>query len=447
MGALWWSYQYLDEQVRRCFAYCSIFPRRHKLRRDELVKLWMAEGFIKTSKPEEEMEDVAKKYFDELLSASFLQLGGKEYDHLHEREIYYFTIHDLLCDLAEEVAGRDCFRIEKDFTGEVPLGVRYLFVGTCNMEMLTEKIYGLQNLRTLIIDGRIDVESDKHKAFKRMFAMFTRLPKLRVLKLCAMPYNDAFSFPESIGDLKHLRYFAFCVWGIVKLTLPGTFTKLYHMQANLEFANIGRLIFLQTLPFFRIKRERGYEPHHLKHLNKLQGELAIHGLENIESKEEAVEVNLIGKEKLTRLILSWEDGSCSPEVQAEVLENFTIFNCSWDGLSGKMEHLTTLKILSISYCENMRLPPTLPKSLKVFSIADCSLKNALPGNIEHLTSLKKLEINSCKNMRSLPTLPKSLEEITVKYCSDEFTQSCVTTDDPNWQKIEHIPKKTITFCS
>ncbi|VAI93158.1 unnamed protein product [Triticum turgidum subsp. durum] len=27
MGALWWSYQYLDEQVRRCFAYCSMFPR------------------------------------------------------------------------------------------------------------------------------------------------------------------------------------------------------------------------------------------------------------------------------------------------------------------------------------------------------------------------------------------------------------------------------------
>ncbi|XBI04302.1 hypothetical protein VPH35_132623 [Triticum aestivum] len=39
MGALWWSYQYLDEQVRRCFAYCSIFPRRHRLKRDELVKL------------------------------------------------------------------------------------------------------------------------------------------------------------------------------------------------------------------------------------------------------------------------------------------------------------------------------------------------------------------------------------------------------------------------
>ena len=67
--------------------------------------------------------------------------------------------------------------------------------------------------------------------------------------------------------------------------------------------------------------------------------------------------------------------------------------------------------------------------------------------MEHLTALKTLIIQSCKNMRSLPTLPKSLEEITVMYCSDEFTQSCVTTGHPNWQKIEHVLKKTIEFDS
>ncbi|KAM3297800.1 hypothetical protein ACQJBY_039653 [Aegilops geniculata] len=181
MGALWWSYQYLDEQVRRCFAYCSIFPRRHRLKRDELVKFWVAEGFIKTSKPEEEMEDVAKNYFDLLLSASFLQLRGKEYDHAHQREIDYFTIHDLLCDLAEEVAGRDCFRIEKGFTGEVPLGVRYLFVGTYNRQMLDEKISRLQNLRTLIIVDLIQVKSKEDLV--SMFTMLTSLQKLRVLNM------------------------------------------------------------------------------------------------------------------------------------------------------------------------------------------------------------------------------------------------------------------------
>uniref|UniRef100_A0A453T693 Uncharacterized protein n=1 Tax=Aegilops tauschii subsp. strangulata TaxID=200361 RepID=A0A453T693_AEGTS len=489
MGALWWSYQYLDEQVRRCFAYCSIFPRRHRLIRDELVKLWVAEGFIKTSKPEEEMEDVAQEYFDELLSASFLQFGGKQEVRGHEVEVDYFTIHDLLCDLAEEVSGRDCFRIEKGFTGEVPPDVRYLFVGTNDREMITKKISRLQNLRTLIIDEWIRVKYDEWEVVAGMVTMLTGLRKLRVLNLRMVGGHGfwTFSIPDSIGQLKHLRYFAFVVPAHTKLTVPCAFTKLYHMQvanfgvcdlltfsggedmmnlvnlrcvvslADLNFPNVGRLTWLQQLRFFTIKKKEGYEPHQLRHLNKLQGKLQIHGLKNIESKEEALEVNLAGKEKLTELVLVWDDGSCSPEVQAEVLE----------GLCPSKY----LEILEISYYNGTSLPTWMmgehnggPKNLKELRFMQlgpapdlgafihlqslCFLKcnwDALPGNMEHLTSLKKLEISACENIRSLPTLPKSLEKFRVKWCSHEFTQSCITAGDPNWQKIEHIPKKAISL--
>uniref|UniRef100_A0A8R7RA27 NB-ARC domain-containing protein n=1 Tax=Triticum urartu TaxID=4572 RepID=A0A8R7RA27_TRIUA len=488
MGALWWSYQYLDEQIRRCFAYCSIFPRRHRLTRDELVKLWVAEGFIKTSEPEEEMEDVAQEYFDELLSASFLQLGGKRMVYGRDDEVDYFTIHDLLCDLAEEVSGRDCFRIENGWTGEVPQDVRYLFVGSYDSRMLVEKIPGLQNLRTLIIGEKIRVESTECKVFVSMFTMLTGLRKLRVLNL---PYGvfglTTFSFPDSIGQWKHLRYLAFGVSPLTKLTLPGAFTKLYHMQvvdfglctvlafssgedmmnlvnlrhvirkADLDFPNIGRLTWLQMLPYITIKKKLGYESHQLKHLNRLQGKLQIHGLENVESKEEAVEVNLAGKEKLTELILSWDDKTCSPLVQAEVLE----------GLCPSKY----LEILEIRNYRSMRLPYWMtgknnggPKNLHTLRVGgwsqlgpapdlgafihlhslvliSCSW-DTLPGNMEHLTSLKYLDIMSCKNIRSLPTLPKSLEEITVRRCSDEFIRSCRTAGDPNWQKTEHIPNRT-----
>ncbi|VAI93116.1 unnamed protein product [Triticum turgidum subsp. durum] len=526
MGALWWSYQYLDEQVRRCFAYCSIFPRRHKLRRDELVKLWVAEGFIKTSKPEEEMEDVAKNYFDELLSASFLQ----KVELRDGREVDYFTIHDFLCDLAEEVAGRDCFRIEKGFTGEVPQDVRYLFVGTYDTKILAEKISGLQKLRTLIIGDRIHINSSTAcKVFAGMFTKLTELRKLRVLKINFVGLAHArFSFPDSIGQFKHLRYFAFVVTALVELTLSGAFTKLYHMQvvdflscqrldfsrgadmmnlvnlrsviswADFDFPNVGRLIWLQMLPFFRIRREQGYEPHQLKHLNKLQGKLAIHGLQNIESKEEALEVNLAGKEKLTELVLCWDDDSCSPEIQAEVLEglcpskylerleirnyhstrlpswmmgkhncspkNLKILElrgwiqlgpapdlgafihlqslflsaCNWDALPCNMEHLTALKKLDIQSCENIQSLPTLPKSLEWFQVMGC-IWDALPGNMEHLTALKRLDIKSCKNILSLPTLPKSLEEFNIMNCSRDALRG-------NMEHVTSLKKFEIRSC-
>ncbi|CAM0948335.1 unnamed protein product [Alopecurus aequalis] len=101
MGVVWWSYQQLDEQVRRCFSYCSIFPRRHSLDRDELVRLWVAEGFIQTANPEEDLEDVGQRYFDELLATSFMQPGDIEY---HTNKLLY-SVHDLMYDLAEKVAG------------------------------------------------------------------------------------------------------------------------------------------------------------------------------------------------------------------------------------------------------------------------------------------------------------------------------------------------------
>jgi hypothetical protein len=43
--ALLLSYQFLSSNLKRCFAYCSIFPKNFALDKNEVVLLWMAEGF------------------------------------------------------------------------------------------------------------------------------------------------------------------------------------------------------------------------------------------------------------------------------------------------------------------------------------------------------------------------------------------------------------------
>jgi len=181
MGALWWSYHHLHEQVKRCFAYCSLFPRRHCLERDELVKLWAAEGFARCTNEGEEMEDVCQEYFDELVSASFLQLRAKENPHDED----YYLVHDLLRDLAEKAAGSDFFRIENSLTlfgkcpaVEVPPGVRHVFVKYYNKELITKEICKLDNLRTLFINS--DWDGVEEEVLKYMFG---RLRKLRVLNI------------------------------------------------------------------------------------------------------------------------------------------------------------------------------------------------------------------------------------------------------------------------
>lgn len=60
-GALWWSYNQLVVDVRRCFQYCSIFPRRYELERDNLVRMWIAQGFVKDNDGNnEDVEDVGQ---------------------------------------------------------------------------------------------------------------------------------------------------------------------------------------------------------------------------------------------------------------------------------------------------------------------------------------------------------------------------------------------------
>lgn len=145
-GPLWWSYYQLGEQARRCFAYCSIFPRRHRLHRDDLVRLSVAEGFIRSTDEGVDIEDVGQEIFNELLSISFLQPGVR--DWFYDKE--YYLVHDLLHDLAEAVAGSDCFRIDNNtgqkgggWTGDVPRDVRHLFVKSYDAALITEKILEL----------------------------------------------------------------------------------------------------------------------------------------------------------------------------------------------------------------------------------------------------------------------------------------------------------------
>lgn len=488
MHSLSLSYQHLNSDIKRCFEYCGIFPRRFKLRKEELVRLWIAQGFVKTSCATEDMEDVAGGYIQELVSRSFLLPEGTSSDNA------CFTIHDMLHDLLDSVC-RNCFKVENakskrggEWEGDVPRDVQHLFIQIYDAKLITEKILRLENLRTLII---YVVEEDTPVEEKVIESILKGLPKLRVLAIALSQENDPikqadkFSIPESICQLKHLRYFAFRTDVSCTLILPKALNTLHHVQlldfgdgnivdfnfgnhinlrhisckTYMNFANIGRLTSLQTLSGFKIRNEPGYEIKQLRDLNKLRGGLAISGLVNVKSKEEALEANLGAKEGLTELTLLWNLGDTSyisPEVETKVLDGLCppvglqeLYIWYFEGLRypnwmvGKHNSgPTDLQTLAVWGCT--QLGPQLPKAfphLQSLSIWYCEWK-VLPGNMESLTSLNKMVIGGCLNIQSLPTLPQSLEEFTVLKCNDEFMESCQTVGHPNWQKIEHIPNKT-----
>ncbi|XP_062182618.1 putative disease resistance RPP13-like protein 1 [Phragmites australis] len=484
MGALWWSYQQLEEHVKQCFTYCSMFPRRYQLQRDELVHLWIAQGFVGT-------EDIGYDCFDVLRSCSFIQPKGKL-----TSGIEYFTVHDLLHELAERVAGSDCFRFEKGKrVDQIPRDVRHLFI-SYGVRVPTEQILKLRTLRTLIMSGY--AEKMTKEDFERMLMS---LKKLRVVHVRLEILHE---IPSCIGQLKHLRYLRLYGSDFVKIILPPTFTKLYHLQkfyvsrdtilhcssgvempnlVNLRrilcrefnFPNIGRMTWLRTLRVFRVRKTRGYEIQQLEHLDNLRGTLNIEGLENVDSGVEARQAKLDKKVHVSDLALDWKtykisenhDGRKSKNsfrpprhfrIQEDVLEalrpppgitSLEIKNYSgstypsW--LSGKQGTLQNLKCLHFSSCNGLDAPLKISKFLvylRKLIVSYCSWKS-LPENMEHLKSLEELIIGNCSEIRSLPRLPKSLKKLSLSQCNRSLVKSCQTVGHPNRQKIEHIPEKRI----
>ena len=102
------SYDDLSVHLKRCLAYCSLFPLEYEFEKKKLVHSWMAEGFLQLPRENQSMEEVGDEYFRELLLRSFLQQSNGNKSR--------FMMHDLMSHSATLVSGKFCFRLEYDDT-------------------------------------------------------------------------------------------------------------------------------------------------------------------------------------------------------------------------------------------------------------------------------------------------------------------------------------------
>ncbi|XP_020217293.1 putative disease resistance RPP13-like protein 1 isoform X2 [Cajanus cajan] len=393
LPALQISYFHLPAHLKRCFAYCSIFPKQYLLDRKELILLWMAEGFLQQIDGEQAMESAGDDCFNELLSRSLIQ---KDQDIAEGK----FRMHDLIYDLARLVSGRISCCFEGRKKGQIPKTVRHLSFLRERFDVVKkfEGLYELRCLRTFLPQlGYPFKECYLTKTVSHDWLLKQRY--LRTLSLSK--YKNITKLPHSIGNLLHLRYLDLSYTSIENL--PEATFMLYNLQtlilSNCEFLielppHIGNLINLRHLDASDTKLpEMPAQVCRLQDLRTLT--VFIVGRQ--------LRADLKSKYEIEELMLEWGSDPHDPQIGKDVLNN--------------LQPSTNLKKLNIKCYGGTSFPNWIGDSsfsnITVIGISDCNHCLSLPP-FGQLPSLKELVI---KRMKMVKTVGYEF------YCSDAGSPS------------------------
>ncbi|XP_025827546.1 putative disease resistance protein RGA1 isoform X3 [Panicum hallii] len=450
LASLKLSYSQMDLSLKKCFSYCAIFPKGHKIVKYDVIYQWISLDFIKPTKILSNLQ-LCEKYIARLLGLSFFQHSASPTgDREDDVAATVFTMHDLVHDLARSImlfeiidASKqcntggsrfqfallnDCTKPLKSFTqyptavralrfhgsdqnvlhGASFLSAKYLCVldlNECSVQKLPKSIGNLKHLRY------INAPRVEHRAIPNCI---TKLKKLIYLSLRGS--YQILALPESIGELKGLMYLDLS--GCSRLEkLPvsfGMLTKLVHLDmsgcsdvtgvsesleslTNLEYLNLSHYRTLSTT-----KRQ---PPEALRRLTDLKY-LNLSG-STFFIEDHGIIQALCSLTKLQCLNLS----KCSLLVRDSHL--------TW--ISEAMRNLTELRYLDLSSCSTVSgADEALPIFLECISnlpnLEHLDLSNnreltRVPDCICSLRKLHRLDLSYCYSLRSLPATLHEMDSL------------------------------------
>ncbi|GLU07892.1 hypothetical protein SLE2022_248310 [Rubroshorea leprosula] len=349
LPALRLSYHHLPAHLKKCFAYCSLFPKDHEFCKDDLVLLWMAEGFVQQQKNGVgQMKSMGDQYFCDLLSRGLFQQSSTKQS--------CFVMHDLVHDLAQYVAGETCYNLEKMFHSEKMVihleKVRHLSISALGVEALRRLRFldKSNNLRTFLALPSCDHYNEGHNMFFQEL-----LQKLRCSRVLSFNDKIVSEIPTSIGNLKHLRYIDFSCSQIQ--SLPDSVRFLVYLQ-TLILHDCSRITELPASVVDLV------DLHHLD----------IRGTNSLQKMPSQMALQV---EECGELIFLLEDGDSISSLAAS-LKSIIISRCPF--------------LVSLAGQEQKHLPGSLEK----LRIANCANLEHLPTGLHNLTCLKQLSIGRCK---------------------------------------------------
>lgn len=447
------SYFDLPSTMKRCFSFCACFPKDHIINASNLIKLWMAQGYLCPEK-NVEMEVLGEEYLQNLAMRSFFQDIEKDKDG---KRILRFKMHDMVHDFAQYLTKRECSVVEVDGELAVNLGssyktIRHLTLVRAEDVRFPTSIANAQKLHSFWVQSFFDTppiisELDRIEpdlcnrlaclkaldlSHNRLGELPKEVGKLIRLKFLNLSHNPFWELPSTLCDLYNLQTLNLSACDNLR-KLPqemGKLVNLRHLEIDCTDSlktlpkGIGNLSSLQTLSKFVIVRGSDVEAEtcgleDLKNLKNLRGCLKIEGLGYKTNAAEAQIAELSEKKHISDLHLDFNPKAqtCNQDEVIEALQvhpglqSLVISSYGGTRFPNWIVSLTNLRDLSLQECQNCTILPPLGRLPSLATLHIDGLHNLKSLGLEFLGATNNVNDQITKDSKDISLALSSVQNI------------------------------------
>ncbi|KAK6125043.1 hypothetical protein DH2020_041221 [Rehmannia glutinosa] len=456
------SYRELPVHLKPCFLYTRVFPEDYEIRVSWLIRLWVAEGFLKPISGKS-LEVVAEEYLKDLVDRNLILV----HKWGHSGKIVFCKIHDLLRDLCLRESQKDkflCFTrphsldIPHDIQSQRRISIHHStspqVVGALQSASLARSLicefrsrpkvlpslnhrllrvlmaadndficgnyYCMETIFQLVNSRFLAVEVD----FKQDLRVPSSICHLWNLQTLVVNGYGHFTAPSEIWKMPQLRHVSFSSVDLPDPPIGDT------MDGLDDFVVLGNLQTLQSLRNFKFSEE---VVKRIPNIKKLKIKYAHNGEE---SSPPAYCLDNLG------LLHKLESLCCSLDRTyeaglAKMMENL-IFPRSlkkltltrtylhWEDMKTKIGSLPNLQVLKLKFrsCEGPVLETVEGQfcSLKFLLIESCGyLEYWRTESSTHFPRLEHLVLRYLHDLKEIPSTIgdiSTLQSIVLEYCSN-----------------------------
>ncbi|KAL0322259.1 UNVERIFIED_CONTAM: putative late blight resistance proteinR1B-16 [Sesamum calycinum] len=466
------SYFHLPHHLRPCFLYIGGFPEDFEIHVSKLVKLWVAEGFVKPG-VSKSFEEGAQEYLEDLVKRSLVLVTRRK----SNGKIKRCSVHDLVRDLCIRKAREEkflLFAMDRYVDRYLPKGIkdqRRLSIARSTLTLFSK--INSPIIRTALYFEQCRRLSSSLQSFRLLrvldvvVAVFSEFPaevlKLFHLRYLAFTFRGYFDIPASILNLQNLQTLIMCPYSSIVIYLRSRvrfpleiwrMAQLRHLVLSMSDPfpkpSAGTFVLknLQTLAIvrnFKCTKEIVRMIPNLKKLGILYGRYGIkwreyhlhnlvdlHQLENLKIWVEDISKEpfplweklafpvMLRKLTLSGCLFRWEDMTTVGSLQnLEVMKLTSCFfeGCKWETTEGEFPRLKFLKIRWTNLQHWVTDSSHFP-SLEHLQLFSCLRLGEIPDVLGEIPTLQIIEVN--RSDRSLVKSAKQIKEEQESFGNDSL---------------------------